>query len=461
MKTVIRPEAEMKDSGTDWIGEIPNSWKNIPLKRIIIDRAGGAWGSEPCENNSIICMRIADFDFDRGVFQNKNESELTRRSYEQSQVNKLLLQTNDICIEKSGGGEKTPVGRAVLFDKAYDALFANFMDRIRIDSNIAFPKYVEYYLRAMYFLSATTLYIKQTTGIQNLNLTSLLQKEVITIPSISEQQAIADYLDETCSKIDEIIAEAKASIEEYKELKQSIIFEAVTKGLDKNVEMKAVNLEYLDSCPIDWNILPISMLFDFFGGFAYKSDRFCEETNNQVLRLGNVKDNELRLNSNPVYVSDKYANDSSKAAIRVDDILFTMTGTIGKGDYFYTLIITEDDLKEKNLFLNQRVGCFRKAYHTVYMPYYNYLLKSSKIRERVFLYETGTANQGNIGIENINRIRLYNPPIEVQKNIVKMLSHKCSKIDSLITEKQSLIADLEAYKKSLIYEVVTGKRKVV
>ena len=201
--------------------------------------------------------------------------------------------------------------------------------------------------------------------------------------------------------------------------------------------------------------------FEQLNGFAYKSDRFCEETNNQVVRLGNVKDDELRLNSNPVYVSDEYADDSSKAAIKVDDILFTMTGTRGKGDYFYTLIITEDDLKEKNLFLNQRVGCFRKAYHTVYMPYYNYLLKSPKIRERVFLYETGTANQGNIGIENINRIRLYNPPMKVQKNIVRMLNQKCNTIDSLITEKESLINDLEAYKKSLIYEVVTGKRRVV
>lgn len=162
-----------------------------------------------------------------------------------------------------------------------------------------------------------------------------------------------------------------------------------------------------------------------------------------------------------MYVSNEYANASSKAAIKVDDILFTMTGTRGKGDYFYTLIITENDLKDRNLLLNQRVGCFRKAYHTVYMPYYNYLLKSSKIRERVFLYETGTANQGNIGIENINRIRLYNPPMEVQKKIVITLKHKCSEIDSLITEKESLINDLEAYKKSLIYEVVTGKRRVV
>lgn len=355
-----------------------------------------------------------------------------------------------MCIEGGSAGKK----KGFL---THDVSFVNklccFEPNFRIDS-----KYLFYYLMSPNYEEDFKTRITGLIG--GVSVSELLNMLIIT-PPLSEQQAIADYLDETCSKIDEIIAEAKASIDEYKELKQSVIFEAVTKGLDKNVEMKAVSFEYLDSCPMNWSILPVSILFDFLGGFAYKSDRFCEETNNQVVRLGNVKDDELRLSSNPVYVSDEYADDSSKAAINVDDILFTMTGTRGKGDYFYTLIITEDDLKEKNLFLNQRVGCFRKAYHTVYMPYYNYLLKSPKIRERVFLYETGTANQGNIGIENINRIRLYNPPMEVQKNIVRMLNQKCSTFDSLIAEKDSLINDLEAYKKSLIYEVVTGKRRVV
>ena len=257
---MIRPETEMKDSGVQWIGDIPSDWETTPLKKIVVDRAGGAWGNEPYENNSTICMRIADFDFDRGVFQDKSETELTKRSYKEYQIDKLLLQTNDICIEKSGGGEKTPVGRAVLFDKPYDALFANFMDRIRVDNAVSFPKYVEYYLRAMYFLSVTTLYIKQTTGIQNLNVTSLLEKEVITLPPLSEQQVIADYLDETCSKIDEIIAEAKASIDEYKELKQSVIDNATMTGIHDS-EMKNTDYVWFPEMPKSWDLVLASLLF--------------------------------------------------------------------------------------------------------------------------------------------------------------------------------------------------------
>lgn len=456
MKTVVRPETEMKNSGIEYIGKIPNDWevrKAGYLGAKITDYVASGSFATLAQNVQYLdepdyARLIRTVDLSGSV--NKQPVYVSKEAY------KFLSNSNlfggELILPNIGS-----VGCVYQYKKIYEhATLAPNSILLDMKENNRF-----YFYWFSNPIVGESLKMLGNSTVQVKFNKSQLRQYMLPRPPLSEQQAIADYLDETCSKIDEIIAEAKASIDEYKELKQSVIFEAVTKGLDKNVEMKAVNLEYLDSCPMDWNILPVSILFDFWGGFAYKSDRFCEETNNQVVRLGNVKDDELRLNSNPVYVSDEYADDSSKAAIKVDDILFTMTGTRGKGDYFYTLIITEDDLKEKNLFLNQRVGCFRKAYHTVYMPYYNYLLKSPKIRERVFLYETGTANQGNIGIENINRIRLYNPPMKVQKNIVRMLNQKCNTIDSLITEKESLINDLEAYKKSLIYEVVTGKRRVV
>lgn len=444
---MIRPETEMKDSGIECIESIPKGWITERIKNLFSERNEKVDDAEPNELLSVseyygVAPRSEKINSDTVLVRAES-----LQGYKRCEKNDLV--SNIMLAWKGAMGISQYRG-------VVSPSYCVYTPKKGICS-----QYYHYLFRTDAYKG---LFKKYSTGIIESRLrlyTEQFFERRAIVPPLSEQQAIADYLDETCSKIDEIIAEAKASIDEYKELKQSVIFEAVTKGLDKNVEMKAVNLEYLDSCPMNWNILPVSILFDFFGGFAYKSDRFCEETNNQVVRLGNVKDDELRLNTNPVYVSDEYAYDSSKAAIKVDDILFTMTGTRGKGDYFYTLIITEDDLKERNLFLNQRVGCFRKAYHTVYMPYYNYLLKSPKIRERIFLYETGTANQGNIGIENINRIRLYNPPMEVQKNIVRMLNQKCNTIDSLITEKESLINDLEAYKKSLIYEVVTGKRRVV
>ena len=451
---MIRPETEMKDSGIEWIGDIPSNWETTPLKKIVVDRAGGAWGNEPYENNSTICMRIADFDFDRGVFQDKSETELTKRSYKEYQIDKLLLQTNDICIEKSGGGEKTPVGRAVLFDKPYDALFANFLDRIRVDNAVSFPKYVEYYLRAMYFLSVTTLYIKQTTGIQNLNVTSLLEKEVITLPSLSEQQAIADYLDETCSKIDALIAEAKASIDEDKELKQAVIFEAVTKGLDKNVAMKDSGVEWIGNMPSHWNLV--------------KSTRFITSTQNGmtrrdldkssgsiVLKLKNITENGDIDYSwvNRIDLTDKELDTYS---LEQDDLLFVRVNgsksLVGKCAIF--------EKQNENIAYNDHIIRVKLNDYCSSRFFRWYLLAQSGKTE-IALHINTSAGQYTISGQGLRDIYVSLPPLNEQMQIVEYLEEKCLIFDGVIKDKQDMIEDLEAYKKSLIYEVVTGKRRVV
>lgn len=424
---MIRPETEMKDSGIAWIGDIPSNWETIPLKKIVVDRAGGAWGNEPYENNSTICMRIADFDFDRGVFQDKSETELTKRSYKECQIDKLLLQTNDICIEKSGGGEKTPVGRAVLFDKPYDALFANFMDRIRVDNAVSFPKYIEYYLRAMYFLSVTTLYIKQTTGIQNLNVTSLLEKEVITLPSLSEQQAIADYLDETCSKIDEIIAEAKASIDEYKELRIAIIDDFTICGFNKT------KLKYISKK---------------IGDGLHGTPQYSDNGTVAFINGTNIGDEKITIKSNTNFVSIDEA-EKHKNELNSQTILISLNGTIGNSSLY----------DGENIILGKSAG-YITLKNNVCREYVRYCLENSVTKEAFDLSLNGTTIP-NLSLNTLRNTEICLPDYSVQKQLAKTIKKMIIKMDSLISEKESLINDLEAYKKSLIYEVVTGKRKVV
>lgn len=222
-------DVEMKDSGVEWIGKTPIGWRLKPIKHIVLQRDSGAWGDEPQNNdNDCICMRVADFDFDKGKFKNLAESFFTRRNYKQGQIEKLTLKYGDILIEKSGGGEKTPVGRAVLFNMSFQALFANFMDRIRVDTSEILPEFTAYYWRAMYFRTVTTAYIKQTTGIQNLNTNSLLEKENVLLPKIIEQNEIVIYLDTYCQKIDALIEEKESLISDLEDYKKSLIYEVVT-----------------------------------------------------------------------------------------------------------------------------------------------------------------------------------------------------------------------------------------
>lgn len=218
-----------KNSGISWLGNVPESWHLAPIKQVVLQREGGAWGNDS-EGTDLdrICMRIADFSFEHGCFKRQAADLYTKRNYSEAQVEKLTLKYGDILVEKSGGGDKTPVGRAVLFDLDFEALYANFMDRIRVDTKKVLPKFFVYFWRALYFRTVTTAYIKQTTGIQNLNIPLLIEKEYIPLPSLETQKEIVIYLDSLCHKIDKIIDEKQKLIPDLETYKRSIIFETVT-----------------------------------------------------------------------------------------------------------------------------------------------------------------------------------------------------------------------------------------
>ena len=233
----------------------------------------------------------------------------------------------------------------------------------------------------------------------------------------------------------------------------------MTKGLNPDVEMMESGAEFVGKIPQNWSIAKLGNLFDFIGGYAFNSEMYVSESQNQVVRIGNVKNGYMLLDSNPVFVNDETAERANKFLIKPNYILFTMTGTKGKRDYFFTHVVTEEDCKGKRLYINQRVGCF-VAKKGVHPAYYGYLLKDNKILDGIFLYETGTANQGNIGIDSISRTKVHVPPYEEQCKIAEYLDKKCNMIDSNIYEKGRLIIKFQEYKKSLIYEVVTGKKEV-
>ena len=247
----------MKDSGISWVGEIPKEWNKHPIRSIIKSREGGVWGDDINDDiQGVVCIRIADFDFSKRKIKDVSSDLLTYRLYNSIQIQKYSLQKNDILIEKSGGGEKTPVGRAVLFDKNYKALFANFMDRIRIDDSIVLPLFAEYWLWNLYSCRVTPYYINQTIGIQNIDLTFMLAKEKICFPSLDEQQKIAEFLDRECGKIDGLKADIQAQIDTLEQYKRSIITEAVTHGLNPSAPMKECSVSWARQIPQHWKVMP-------------------------------------------------------------------------------------------------------------------------------------------------------------------------------------------------------------
>ena len=434
---------EMKDSRIEWEEQVPESWNNDTIRNLLIARDGGAWGNEPSDDEEgTICMRIADFDFDKGKFADTPIDDLTRRSYTPAQIRKLLLQKDDICIEKSGGGEKTPVGRAVLFDKDYPALFANFMERLRFDSTKVYPAFVEYWLRTWYASKGSPYYINQTTGIQNINLSLMIAKEKIFFPTLPEQHAISTYLDAKCSEIDALTADIQSQIDTLEQYKRSVITEAVTKGLDPDVEMKDSGIEYVGQIPVSWNMHPV---YYYFGERKHKNS-LGQEQNLLSLSYGNVIEKDINTREGLLPES------------------FNTYNIVEAGDIIIRPTDLQNDKRSLRTGLVKEHGIITSAYidlmpiRKINTEYYHYLLHAFDVM-KVF-YNMGNGVRQGLNFSEFSRLMVFEPSLEEQNAIVDYLNDKCGQIDTVISEKKEQLSTLDAYKKSTIYEYVTGKKEV-
>jgi type I restriction enzyme S subunit len=216
---------KMKDSGIPWIGQIPEDWEVKKIKLCIEYHCTGSWGNAPAgNNNDCICIRVADFDYNSLSIK---DNEYTIRNYDDSvNIIKLILNKNDLIIEKSGGGKNFPVGRVVIFNKNIKSLCSNFIEKIKVNQNND-NVFINYLFSVLYSIGLNNKSINQTTGIQNLNISEYFN-EKCAIPKINIQQSIANYLDLKTSQIDSIIEDQKKLIELLKEYRKSVISEAVT-----------------------------------------------------------------------------------------------------------------------------------------------------------------------------------------------------------------------------------------
>ena len=193
------------------------------LKWVFSSCKNGTWGTEPDGHGDVICIRAADFDEQFGRLK---DGERTLRSVDAYTFDKLALQPGDIIIEKSGGGEKRVVGRAVIFEDDEPSVTSNFLARCRVVPDVN-PRFINYLLLAIYNVRGTYPHLKQTTGIQNLDLASFLNARV-TIPTISKQLRIAQFLDKNTAQIDEQSRLIEHSISLLFEYRAALITAATT-----------------------------------------------------------------------------------------------------------------------------------------------------------------------------------------------------------------------------------------
>jgi type I restriction enzyme, S subunit len=228
----LDPNVSMKDSGVEWLGEIPAHWELRRLRSAVMSSQNGVWGDEPDGVGDTVCIRVADFD--RVAFR-VHTGELTFRSIEPSVVVTHSLRPGNLLLEKSGGGEKQLVGAVVLFDHELPAVCSNFVARLFISEGHQ-PRYHTYLHAALYAQRVNVRHIKQSTGIQNLDSDSYLNEEA-GLPPDSEQRTIADFLDQETKRIDSLVEKVRHAIETLKELRITMISAAVTGKIDVREEV--------------------------------------------------------------------------------------------------------------------------------------------------------------------------------------------------------------------------------
>ena len=219
----LDPSAKMKSTGSDWLEKVPSGWEKIPLKFLFSYQSGGVWGDEARnDENDAICVRVADFDFIEFV---AHSDDFTYRNLPDLKKS-LVLDENSILLEKSGGGDQQPVGRAVRYLGTERATCSNFIQKLQVDKKYS-SEFVILLLSMLYFNGVTMKVIKKTTGIQNLDLGAFLRTDVF-LPSAEEQQRIVEFINTKSLKMTDAMKETKKQIEQLKEYRSSLIYSAVT-----------------------------------------------------------------------------------------------------------------------------------------------------------------------------------------------------------------------------------------
>ena len=437
----FRPYPAYRDSGVEWLGEIPAHWNMNRLRLTVTGCQNGIWGEETDGVHDTICVRVADFD--RVRFRARVDDP-TMRSIDPRIVQTRRLEEEDLLLEKSGGGEKQPVGAVVMYDHSEPAVCSNFVARMPVADGYH-PRYLTYLHAALYAARINTRSIKQSTGIQNLDSTSYLN-ESVGFPKGREQRAIAAFLDRETAKIDGLVERKERLIVLLQEKRAALITRAVTRGLDPNAPMKDSGVEWLGEIPAHWNIAPVYARYEVALGKMLDAKRVTGKSSGKYLRNVDVQWDSVNVKDLPEM--DFPPSVRNRYLLRPEDLLVCEGGEVGR------TAIWGGELDE----------CFyQKAIHRVRpwsdseIPRFFYFLMYALAKCGAF---TAGGNPNTIDHLTAVQLRHYRVPFPAtseQRAIAAFLDRETARIDALIAKIRQAIDHLNEFRTALISAAVTGK----
>lgn len=450
---------EMKDSGIECIGNIPKEWEIGRIKNVIsvlTDYTANGSFADLAKNVTYLdyegyarLVRLTDLRTD---LNNEDGVFVSKESFEY--LSKSSLYGNEILVANVGAYAGLfclmPKGKGIC------TLGPN-MFLLRTNKKML-PQYL-YYLGQSKSVEEQLKQKSTATAQPKLNKNDV-KNVYVCIPSLKDQTKICNFIEKKCIEIGALSADVQAEIETLEAYKQSVIAEAVTKGLDKNVAMKDSGIEWIGQIPSTWEVLNIKRIYDHKNYYPIgdgdhgliKPADYLEE-GIPYIRVQNLGFcTELKLD-NVVYISPEKNKRIASSTLKPKDVLFAKTGaTIGKTG------IIPDDMKMANT--TSHVGKITVA--PQFNPRYVYYVLSSYIGYKQFWdIASLKSTRPELSLEEIKRMFITIPKSrDVQDKIVKYLDEKCVEIDCCVSQKQEQLTILTDYKKSLIYEYVTGKKDV-
>lgn len=411
---------EYKDSGIEWIGEIPEEW-NVTLLSTVF--------AEHClKNIGLRETNLLSLSYGNIIRKNINENGgLLPESFDGYNI----IDTNDIVFRLTDlQNDKRSLRTGLCKERG---IITSAYTTIRSRGNNIYAPYFHYLFHS--YDDCKIFYglgdgVRQSMNFQD------LRKLQIVVPSLDEQQRIADFLDEKCREIDKLVALQEQMIEELKAYKQSVITEAVTKGLNPYAPMRDSGIDWIGKVPKGWKVCKLKNVFSLLNGRAYLDPELLETGKYRILRVGNLFSSDKWYYSDMELDNNKYCESG--------DLLYGWSASIGP--YIW---------KEEKVIYHYHIWKVLFGNNDLYYSFY--MLQALTMAKQRDMH--GSAMQHLTKVNMDNSI-IVMPPIDEQRTIVSYLDTKCAEIDKLISIKQNKISKLKEYKKSIIFEYVTGKKYI-
>lgn len=427
----------MKDSGIEWIGQIPQEWDVCKIKNCFNVFAGATPKSGNSEfwDGDIVWVTPADYTTEQ-KYISKGRKNITREGFESCSTE--MIPTGSLIFSK-----RAPIGLAAI-NTVELCTNQGCLSCVPLDEND-----VEYFYYAFgCFSEQFDLYGSGTT-FKEIS-TDAFVNFSIPCPVPETQRKISEYLRNRCAEIDALIAAKEKTNALLKERRQSIIYEAVTKGLNPDAPMKDSGVEWIGEIPEHWGVGKLGYFIEAFNGDRssnYPSGNDIQDSGVPFLTSSNLERDVLDM-SNSKYISEEKYKSMSGLKMELDDIIYCLRGSVGK------CAINKTETCGTVASSLMGIRCKKMI-----PDYLLFLLKSSVIETQNALFMNGTC-AANLSAENVCGYLVPIPNETEQRTIAEYLQGRCSEMDELISANEATIQKLKEYRQSIIYEAVTGKIEV-